>query len=454
MEHILPSLMHPDATYAGGDYFHAVLRHGVEARIFEPKDVSQLQLGLYTLLAEETARYTMGESSSIPVETAQSLYRSICFCLGLRLSRAGSLCSAALLVKELGLPKLFFEGRALVREELERGKQLYQNLLECGFETQNRAYLATCHEALPQFFQRYDIWHGTHDIPCMIDYPLCFPVESEGIAYINAYLEQLIIETRFLLQFDPRSVSRLLRGHCPEPDEALINLFEPVYYNAMGRALLKLPIRPLNITNSSRMALWQLMEGCSEDALRELLQAAGSKLLNMEGIRSDAALCAYLRRAEAQLLDRILAQLTQEALCGIFSAFPEAEQKKPSIRYRKRKPMDDEALRELIEELREMRFLSDKLLLLTQKVRALEDWLETIPLCFAEEELPHVYGLLSDEEVAAILRYLQRRYSDEPGEEPELWETAFVRFIQGLDPERQKEIRLLAQADWKNECIF
>lgn len=446
------SLMHPEQTaHAGGDYFRTVLRHGAVAGIFHPEDTTQLQLGLYTLLAEETARYTMGDSSSIPVETAQSLYRSICFCLGLRLSRTGTLSDAARLMKEQALPALFLEGRALVRQELERGKQLFRKLQECGFETQNRAYLATCNEALPQFFQRYDFWHGTHDIPCMIDYPLCFPMEGEGIAYVNAYLEQLLVETRFLLQFDQRTVARLLRGHCPEPDEALIDLFEPVYWNAMGRALLKLSIRPLNIRGTGRMALWRLMEGCSEDRLKELLHSAGTMLLNMEGIRHDDALCAYLRRAEAELLNRILAQRTEEALLGIFTAFPETEQKKPSIRYRKRKPMDDEALRDLIEELREMRFLSDKLSLLTRNVRALEDWLEIVPLCFAEEELPHVYRMLSDEEIAAVLRRLRDRYSGQPGEEPELWETAFVRFIKDMDPERQSQIRLLSQADWKDE---
>ncbi len=450
MQGNFPSLNQPEqAAYAGGDYFHTVLRHGIAAGILGAEDMPKLQLGLYTLLADETTRHTMGDSSSIPVETAQSLYRSICFCLGLRLCQAASLDGAARLLREQALPVLFLDGRALVRQEFSRAKELFLTLQECGFQTKNLAYLATCNEALPQFFRRYDFWQGTHDIPCMIDYPLFFPVGGEGIAYINAYLEHILLETRFLLQFDGKTVSRLLHGHCLEPDEALINLFEPVYYNAIGRALLKMDIRPLNVRKADRIALWRLMEGCSEVELAELLHQAGTKLLNLQKISKDAALCAYLRRAEAGLLDRILAQRTEAALEGIFTAFPEAEQKRPNIRYRKRRPMANEALRALIEELRDMRFLSDKLKLLTRQVRSLEDWLEIIPLCFEEEELPKVYAMLTNEELAAVLRRLNNRYSEQLAEEPEPWEKAFFLYIKDLEPERQYEIRLLTQADWK-----
>ncbi len=443
------SLMHPgQAAYAGGDYFHAALRHGANAGILDAEDLPKFQLGLYTLLAGETARYTMGDSSSIPVETAQSLYRSVCFCLGLRLSQAGSLIDAARLIKEQPLYVLFLEGRTLVRKELERGRALFLELQECGFTTQNKAYLSTCNEALPQFFRRYDFWHGTHDIPCMIDYPLFFPLEGEGIAYISAYLEHILPETRFLMLFDQKTVSRLLRGYCPEPDEAIINLFEPVYFNAMGRALLKKEVRPLNIHNAGCAALWRLMEACSEEQLAELIHQAGTRLLKIEEIRNDATLCAYLRRAETELLARLLAQRTEDALEGIFIAFPETVQKNPGVRYRKRKPMADEALRDLIEELRDMRFLSDKLALLKSQVRSLEDWLEIIPLCFEEDELPGVYQMLSNEDLAAVLRRLNNRNLEQPAGEPEPWETAFLRFIKGLEPQRQNQIRLLTQADW------
>lgn len=447
MESNFPSPNQPEQIRENESYFHAVLRYGLSCGLFGEADVSKLQLGLYALLSDETARYTMGDSSSIPVETAKSLYRSICFCLGLRLRQAGGLVDAAQLILETPLAALFLEGRSQVRLEFERGKTLLAELQRAPFRTGNLAYLSTCHEALPEFFRRYDFWHGTHDIPCMIDYPLVFPVAGEGVSFINAYLGKLLLETRFLLAFEPPAVARLLRGHCPEPDEALINLFEPVYCNAMGRALLKKDIRPLNIRKPDRAALWRLVGDRSEEYLRILLQQAGERI-RME-LTPNAALQVFLEAAQKELLARLLFVHDEEALCGIFTSFPEPKQERARVLYRKRKPMADEALRELIEELRDMRFLADKLALLQRAVRSLEDWMEIIPLCFEEAELPEAFLLLSNEELVAILSRLNSRYQERPAEAPELWEAAFARFLTALPTERQKQVRLLAQADWK-----
>lgn len=438
------SLAHPQPEIGDNGYFHAVLRYGLNCGLLDGDDVSALQLELYALLSEETARYTMGDSSSVPVETAQSLYRSVCFCIGLRLQRAGGLMEAAALLQKETLSSLFLAGRTLVRVELARGKALLAALKEADFQTGNLAYLATQTEALPQFFRRYDFFHATHDIPCMIDYPLSIPVAGEGILYINAYLTQLLLETRFLAAFDPKTIARLLRGHCPAPDEAVINLFTPVYHNAMGRALLKKEIRPLNLRPIDRNALWQMLEGWAEETLSALLRQAEERLLQELG--RDARQHVFFETARQELLSRLLLQKTEDGLSGIFTAFP-APKPKTVMRYQKRKPMTDEALRALIEELREMRFLSDKLQLFRHKVRAFADWLEIVPLCFSEEELPEVFDLLSDEAVALLLRHLNS-CQETPNWESAPWAHALLRYVDALAPARKNQIRLLVQADW------
>ena len=45
------------------------------------EEISRLQEKLLELLARRTALYTMGESSSIPGETAEELLRSLCYTL-------------------------------------------------------------------------------------------------------------------------------------------------------------------------------------------------------------------------------------------------------------------------------------------------------------------------------------------------------------------------------------
>ena len=44
---------------------------------------AEVRVRLYALLTEQARRYTLGESTSVPVELAEELLRSLCFTLGL-----------------------------------------------------------------------------------------------------------------------------------------------------------------------------------------------------------------------------------------------------------------------------------------------------------------------------------------------------------------------------------
>lgn len=55
-------------------------QQGIEPPL-SPEEQLLLQQQLLSLLARQTAHYTAGDSSSVPVETAERLLRSICFTL-------------------------------------------------------------------------------------------------------------------------------------------------------------------------------------------------------------------------------------------------------------------------------------------------------------------------------------------------------------------------------------
>ncbi|MEG2597380.1 MAG: DUF6179 domain-containing protein, partial [Oscillospiraceae bacterium] len=77
--------------------------------LFETETMSEEQRGefqsqLWILLAQRTERYTMGDSSSVPVEIAEELWKSICYCITV-CQKAGkrSSASAPINVKRLFL---------------------------------------------------------------------------------------------------------------------------------------------------------------------------------------------------------------------------------------------------------------------------------------------------------------------------------------------------------------
>lgn len=76
--------------------------------------------------------------------------------------------------------------------------------------------------------RKYDVYFAAHEVPCDIDYQLSTPVDSRlmGIDYIEAWLGQLLIETRWIAQFDVASCIDILERACPDYRGLHVNLYE------------------------------------------------------------------------------------------------------------------------------------------------------------------------------------------------------------------------------------
>lgn len=276
------------------------------------------EVRLWALLAEQTARYTMGDSASVPVETAQELLTSLRFTLDLYLKKTGG--SPRLLLTE-GLGGLLKQGQQLLQAETEEGRRLWRDVCLTAPRVGHIAYRDTLRE-IGISFQRYDIYFFAHRIPCSIDYQLCHPVPEEllGICYLNDYLRRLRLENEFLRRFDTRLVIRLLESALPDYRVLLINLCEPVIANAVGRILAGKQSSILEITEEDRAAIAALLGPLPESAARTRLREAGHRLcraLRMEG--EDAR--DYLTRAAEDMYPRIAAALPAGNLEGIFVSF-------------------------------------------------------------------------------------------------------------------------------------
>lgn len=423
-------------------YLYAVLQAGEAAGILSANEIDELQCELWTLLAKQTRRYTMGDSSSVPVETAQRLLHSVCFYIGMELQGSGGLHRAARRLTAAGITALFEKGHGRAKILLQKGRKLLEELQNTAYPTNNRAFRDTVFHALPAFFACYDPALFAHEIPCSIDYPLFDPVEGlEGIQYINEYIRRLLMENCFLACFDCKDVQRLLQGYCPEPDEQLINLFEPVFTNAVGLALLHKDCRMLNIRDVDRDALLMLLHNCPDEEWVSLIAQAVGSVCKATGT-GDFSISEYLSRAGQELNVRITLQLKQNDLKGLFPSFGEAHS--DTFLYADGEPMPDEALRALLEEMRSCRYTADKIAMLKRQVKSLRDYLEILPECFEEEEYPAAFALLTEEELAALLRVLQERFGEWPKPDELDWISELLRYIAGLSANSKARIRYMA----------
>ena len=218
----------------------------------------------------------MGDSTSVPVETAQELLTSLCFTLSEYLKESGE--SQKLLVTG-ELDKLFELGIKAIESKIETGRRLFKAACLGAPGIENISLRDTL-RGIGDFFRRYDCRFFAHRIPCGIDYQLCHPVSEsvQGIEYINEYLRRLIIENSILNRFDGRLTIRLLKGYCPDYIGLLINLCEPVITNAVGLTLIGKDPLPLDIADADRSPLAALFEPLTETKARAVLAEAARRL--------------------------------------------------------------------------------------------------------------------------------------------------------------------------------
>ena len=428
-------------SIATAQLVYAAMQEGAALGILTEQSILDLQCELWALLGKRTSRFTMGDSSSVPVETAQGLLHSVCFSIGLELRKCPGLRQAAIRLGTEGIAALFELGKGEVKKKVIYGRALLEKLLRTAVPTNNRAFLDTVHKALPMFFKRYDADFFAHDITCDIDYQLFCPVEElEGVEYINEYLRRLLLENRFVCAFEPDTVYRLLEGYCVDPVEQLINLFEPVFVNAVGLALLEQDCRKLNIREGDRDALLHLLSGCSSSALETLVEEATVRLCEKVNIELDGEMHGYLLFAQRELCGRIELQIRRNDFKGLFPSFRQ-ERFDTDVRFQDNPPMADEDLRALISEMRSCRYTSDKIAMLRHHVHSLRDYIEFIPECFEESEFEQAFALLSDAEISVLVRMLRERRGDDWQEiDEEGWEAALLRFAQVFPVQQSSSI--------------
>ena len=74
----------------------------------------------------------------------------------------------------------------------------------------------------------FDTHFAAHEVPCDIDYQPSKPVNPQllGLDYIEAWLAQLLAETRWIAQFDAASCVNVLERACPDYTGLHVNLYD------------------------------------------------------------------------------------------------------------------------------------------------------------------------------------------------------------------------------------
>lgn len=236
----------------------------------EEPSFSEKPEAVYLLLEERIRRYTMGDSTSVPVDTARRLLESIAYCLELnrRFPVPEVTCNAT-------IKDRWQAGVGQAKRIRARAKLLLKQAQRTPPPLVNTAYCDTL-EALPAFFAGYDADFFAQEIPCSFDYPLCQPVSESllGAEYILEYLRKLLVENTLLRAFSQDALRALYGRYYVDYADLLVNLCLPAAEMATLCAFAAQPARSLTLSQVEMAGISAALLHKSEQEARESFRVA------------------------------------------------------------------------------------------------------------------------------------------------------------------------------------
>ena len=181
---------------------------------------------LLPIVARLTEEYTSKESSSITYEKARQFMDAVIYCI------AHCEGKNALIASALSAAEAYELGYQTVVEKVRQTIDKYNELMLYFDHYENINYRDTVEKALPGFFMYYDAKYAPMEHIITMDYPVFgLDMELEGIDMIRQYLDAIITEQQYLMQFDRNKIIEALRAFHPRYEKEFFNLKEVIVRN-------------------------------------------------------------------------------------------------------------------------------------------------------------------------------------------------------------------------------
>ena len=410
-----------------------------EKNLLDDKILSRLYYERLEVLKVQLKYYTKDESSSVMVEVAESLMEGIDYTIGFYLKTFDNIELIIEELKNASLADMLKIGNDLIKKKVVESKNLLNTIQENKLKVDIYAYNDTVDYGYLVFFKEYDDFFVPNKIHGPADYQLYMDnVNYKGIEYINYYLETLNLENEFCYNFDINEINKLLRGYDKKCEELLINIFELVLINSLGLIICSKYLKHLNITSMNRKQIKDKLGELSLEELQTELLIYANRCCEILDIKNKA-LVNYIRKSIPKISSLINTSIELNKLETVFISFNEQIDNE-FIQYTDGKKISNSAFKKLTEKIRECSLVQDKIKLIKNNIKSLEDLTDMLEAeCLFEDEYVVYFKSLSQMEIVLLSKYvsdlnLESEYENE-------WCLKFNNYISSLREEEQVTIQ-------------
>lgn len=421
-------------------FFGNVFTQIVEKGYITEETLQRIQVELLNLWTEQIEAYNAGKSSSIQEKKAKSLMESIYETLGFRLKALEDLDDSIALIQSHSIKSLFEEGQELIENRYQKLKEEYKILQARLLPTENIAYRDTYDEGLAPFFKFYSPKFESHECPCSIDYPLSNDrMEAVGIDCMVDYIEKSLMEHDLCIKFKPEEIEALLEGYHKGYRDLLINIFDLVLMNVIGRLIVGKDEKGLLLEAEDLKELEGILEVLPTASLEKLLKDKALEVLEKFDLTS-LKMKAYTLQTVGKFVSRVEVGLEEDNLDKVFIVVKEEYTQK--LEYVGGNRLADSEFKALTEEIRACKTVKDKLYWIKQKVEHAEDLRDILEAdCIFEEEYIEIYKSFEDVEIAMLWALF--RVDDHDMSEVEVdkeWFNYLKQYLNEMPQERREAI--------------
>lgn len=386
-------------------FFKDVLLTCYEKKLLNDNILARIYYERMELLRVKLKYYTKDESSSVMVEVAESILQCIDYTIGIYLKNFHDLQLIIEELKHTSLSDMLKMGHDLIKNKILKCKKLFKVIKVNKLKVDNYSYNDTIDYGISVFFKEYNDFFAAHETPGSIDYQLYIDnMDYIGIEYIYNYLYNLSLENEFCNKFYISEINKLLKGYDKKSELLLINIFELILINSLGLIICKKDLNSLNINSLDREIIKNKLEKLSlEELQKELLKDAKIciKILDIKNIE----LITYIKKSILKITPLINERIKLNKLETIFISFE--EECNEIIEYIDGIKMTNSEFKKLTEEIRECFLVEDKISLIKNNIKSLEDLVDMLNAdCLFGDEYITFFKSLSKMEIVLLSKYI------------------------------------------------
>lgn len=396
-------------VYDKNNYTLSLIEGALKSGKLDCIDAFNIQNKLMEVLKTLILKYTKGESTSLTVETTESLLNSMLYAFDFYFIKVDSPEASLIELVTGDINKIYYEGIELLRLYVIETHKLYLEIKKERLNIELDAYNTTLDDAISIFFEKYDIVFGAQNGMGSIDYPLIFDDWSvKGILYIRNYLEHLKIETEFCKLFYEKDIKAIVEGYekmCRLTHSIeLINIFEILINNSIFSVIAGNKADNLYISKYQANKIEEQFELRDAAFVSELIDDSVMKVLDDLQIKN-SLIIDYINNYKELLKKRIENAALHQSLNSLIVVEEDTGVLENAISFGEGKRMSEKEFNTLVSCIMECSEAKEKAVIINSNVNSLQDFTDILNAdCIFGNEFYNIFTGLSDIELTVLTK--------------------------------------------------